>query len=501
MENSLAVKKNSNTGGKRFLAIDAGTTIVKAALTGIDGEVIDVVSHKLDILMPKQGWCEMNMNTVWQAVCEVVGQLRENNGGEWENICAVGICAQGDGMWPLDANGNPVRNAVLWNDTRAGGMIDYESINRSCLALGTTPLFPGAGPVILRWLKENEPENYERIATVLHCKDWLNYKLTGRLVTDQTDASTALFNIYTKQYEFSLLELLGIESCRGCFPDVVSSDQIIGTVTEHIASLLKIKAGIPVIAGAIDVLAVATGCDVTKPTQKGSILGTTLCNYVVLDQAGALAHAGENGEVLCHTHPNVYIKLMAALSGASALDWVRRQVLADEPFAELEQSIIKLPIGSEGVLFQPYLYGERAPFHAANASSGFFGLRPNHTKYHMVRAAYEGVAMSLYDCYQNLPSGENGFVVAGGASKSDLVCQMVCDCMGERTVRYKEKELGILGVVSLLQEAMGFESQKQETLADEFMPDLTKHEEYKNLYTEFCHLKTMMMLYWAREKH
>jgi sugar (pentulose or hexulose) kinase len=485
---------------KLFLAIDAGTTMVKAVLTGVDGRFIDTAGVKLQILMPRPNWCEMDMDTVWQAVCEAICRVRENNASVWQNICAIGICGQGDGMWPVDKNGKPVRNAVLWNDTRASGLVDYDGISTTCISLGTSPLFPGAAPVILHWLKENEPENYGRIATVLHCKDWLNYNLTGKLVTDDTDASTALMNIYTKKYEYSLLEQLGIRESAEWFPPVTASDQIIGTVTEQAAGLLKIKPGTPVIAGAIDVLAAATGCGVTETSQKGSIIGTTLCNYVVLNEERAHTDAGNIGSVLCHTRPGTYIRLMAALSGASALDWVRREILADEPYAEFEPKIEKLPIGSEGVFFHPYLFGERAPFRIADASGGFYGLRAGHTKYHMARAAFEGVVLSLYDCYQNLPTGENGFVIAGGAAKSNLVCQMLCDCMGEKTVRYREKELGILGLVRLLQRATGLGIEGRDAEKDVFLPDMAKHEEYKKVYSQFCWLKEKMIPFWKRER-
>lgn len=483
-----------------FLAVDAGTTMIKAVLTRADGRFIDSAGKNVQILMPHPGWCEMDMNAVWDSVCEVIARLKNNNSGIWKNICAAGICAQGDGMWPVGRDGSPVRNAVLWNDIRASGFVDYDSLSKECVDLGTSPLFPGAAPVILCWLKKQEPENYARIAAVLHCKDWLNYRLTGRIVTEQTDASTSLLNVYTKQYEFSLLDKLGIGECRGCFPPVLNSAEIIGCVKEEAAKQTGIPAGTPVIAGSIDVLAAAAGCGITEPLQKGSIVGTTLCNYVVLDEAQAKAQAGQIGSVLCHTEPGRYIRLMAALSGASAMDWARREIFCSEPYPRLEEQISKIPIGSEGVLFHPYLYGERAPFRNADASGGFFGLRACHTKYHMARAVFEGVALSLYDCYQSLPAGQNGFVVAGGAAKSDLVCRMMCDCMGEKTVRYREKELGILGVVSLLQTATECEKQDREEEKDLFIPDMEKHQEYRKLYERFCAAKEAIAPQWGKGK-
>ena len=158
-----------------YLAVDAGTTVVKAALGTADGSILDTAGCRLVIDAPRDGWCEMNMETVWQAVCRVLRQLREGNASCWPGIEAVGICAQGDGLWPIDENGAPVRPAILWNDTRAASLLDYGETNRLALKHSSSPLFTGAAPVILRWLKDFEPESYHRTAHALHCKDWLSY--------------------------------------------------------------------------------------------------------------------------------------------------------------------------------------------------------------------------------------------------------------------------------------------------------------------------------------
>jgi sugar (pentulose or hexulose) kinase len=485
---------------KPYLAIDAGTTVIKAALIAMDGSILDTASCRLAIDMLRDGWCEMDMETVWQTLCQTLRLLRENNAAHWPSIKAVGICGQGDGLWPITQSGHPVRRAILWNDTRAAVLLDYDAVNREALKHASNSLFAGAAPILLRWMKEHEPENYRRTFYVLHCKDWLNYRLTGVVATDETDASTALMDIHSKQYVFSLLDVLDIRESERCYPRVAPSSTIIGEVTSVAEQETGIPKGTPVIAGAIDVLAVAAGCDMLAPGQRGSVIGTTLCNYVVLDSDGMQEHADIRGSVLCHIHPNTYIRLMAALSGASALDWVQREVLNNISYSALETAVADIPVGSDGVLFHPYLFGERAPFRIPTASGAFFGLRAYHTKRHMARAAFEGLVLSLCDCYRNLPAAASDIIVAGGAAKNDLICQMISDCMGTRVTRSRQQELGIAGVARLLQDQFGGDPQHAAT-QDHFEPDPARCEQYLELYNTFTALQRAMHLFWENRPH
>lgn len=480
------------------LGIDAGTTKIKAALLDEGNHFIDVVSKDVEVLMPFDGACEMDMNVVWCIVCEAVTELYGRNQEIWEQIAMVGVCGQGDGAWMVDAEGEPVYRAILWNDTRMQGL-DLDVLNRECIELDTVRLFPGAAPVILKWLKEHEREAYDKTAHVLHCSDWLNYKLTGVYATDESNASTAYMNIFTKEYAEVILDRLGVSEMKAAFPKVYHSSHVIGSVSKEAESQCFLKAGTPVIAGAIDVLAVATGCGVEDIGQKGSIVGTTLGNYVVLDEELAHRCCDDCGSVLCHTKEGTYIKLMAALSGASSLDWVKKEICADEPYAELEAKLAQIPVGSEGVFYHPYLYGERSPFRIPSASGAFFGLRAYHSKYHMARAAFEGVALSLYDCYESLPKTEGTVSIAGGAARSDFLCQMLCDCIGRPVVRQRDKELGILGLAKLLHHALGIPVAQKGNEGDQFVPNMENHVIYQGLYEMFCQLKGALKFFWLRD--
>ena len=482
-----------------FLCIDAGTTNLKAALVSNSGEFIDISNKDIAISMPEIGVCEMDMNDHWDSLCQVLDALHRKNPSVWTKIQGIGICAQGDGAWMLDENHQPVRSAVLWNDTRPGTLASEEltRINKICVEKNVTPLFAGAFPIILQWLKKHEPENYHRTRWILHCKDWINYKLTGNISTDITDASTSIFDIFEKKYRTEILDLLDISEVRECLPEVLESSAIMGAVSEEIAGRFGIRQGVPVIAGAIDVLSVATGCDLTGPGQKGSILGTTLCNFVVLDEALAKKCKGEMGSVLCHTKPGLYIRQMSALSGASTLDWVRKEIAQGMPYAEMETLLKEIPLGSSGVMFLPFLFGERAPLRLPNANAVFLGLRVNHTKFHMVRAAFEGLSMALYDCYQYLPASRPGLTVAGGGARNEFLCQMICDTLGEPVIRNHQKELGILGVSKLLSDAFEGNPIQSEPGPREIHPNLKNHESYMEIYDRYQRYQNLMKPFWS----
>lgn len=481
-----------------FLCIDAGTTNIKAALVRDTGEFIDVESKSIYISMPKIGVCEMDMDELWSSICEVINLLRIKNKSIWHEIEGIGVCAQGDGAWLIDEEHKPFRPAVLWNDTRNGTISagELNDINKNCIEMNTTPLFSGAFPVIMKWLKMNEPENYKKTRWILHCKDWINFKLTGNISTDTTDASTAAFDIFHKNYRNEILEMLDIGEIRDCLPKVLNSSQIMGSLSEECSLVTGIRLGIPVIAGAIDVLSVATGCSLVEPGQKGSIIGTTLSNFIVLDECSARELKNEKGSILCHTKPGRYIRQMSALSGASTLDWIRKEIAEGTTFDYLESKLKEIPIGSNGVVFLPFLFGERAPFRIPNASASFIGLRVNHTKYDMIRASFESLAMVLYDCYQNLPESNPGLIVAGGGANNELLSQMISDTLGETVTRIDLKELGILGVLRLLKAGLIHGDDQNETGLKETYPILENHENYMKLYETYGKWKDVMISNW-----
>lgn len=483
-----------------YLGIDAGTTKLKAALVSVEGELLAEASRSVTVLRPFEGACEIDMNLLWGQLCEVMQELRQNCPDHWDAIAGLGISGQGDGMWPVDADGSPVRNAILWNDTRTKELTlnNEEEIAQFLIEHHVTSLYAGAFPVILRWLKEKEPQHYGRISKVLHCKDWLNYNLTGVYATDYSDASTAAIEIFKKEYVPELFDMLEIPEAKTMLPTLLPTTAVVGLVNVAASAATGIPQGVPVIAGAIDVAAVALGAGVTKTGEGCTILGTTLCNEILIDSQQVDSN-DTNGSALCSIVPGKYVRVMAANSGNAAIDWAKKAMASELSFQELEDVLATLPAGSGGVLFHPYLYGERAPFKDPFACGGFYGLTARHDRFHMLRAVYEGMVLSLMDCYKHLPATDGNIYLSGGGAVSDFTCSLVAHALNRQVLRPQRKELGIYGIVTAVRMALSDSQEIPEFSGSqytEFHPDEATHRVMEEQLVRFLRLREQMSGFW-----
>ena len=482
-----------------YLGIDAGTTKIKAALMEED-RIIALAERNAQVLSPFPCACEMDMEALWQQLCDVTKELREKAIDQWNKLSGMAICAQGDGMWPIDAEGKPVGNAILWNDTRArrAGIENDRQISEFLVSNCSTALFAGAYPVILQWLKQERPSDYQRIAHVFHCKDWLNFRLTGEIASDYSDQSTASINIFNKDYVEELFDRLGIPEMKAALPKLYPSTHVLGCVTEQAHYETGLPVGLPVVMGCIDVAAVALGVGMHNAGDGCCILGTTLCCEMLLD-AEQVDVSDTNGSALCSVLPGKYNRVMAANSGTASIDWARNLLSPELGYAEIGELISKVPAGSNGVLFHPYLYGERAPFRDPCACGGFYGLRADHTRMDLLRAAHEGMALSLRDCFENLPHSEGPLYLSGGGAQSDFICQLVADTLNKTVLRPNRKELGIHGIIKAAR--MALETCPPEDACGEcasFLPDAGTHRTMDKLYNEFTDLRKQAPYWRAR---
>ena len=483
-----------------FLGIDAGTTKIKAGLVDLNGELAGLSSCAVEVRHANRGWSEIDMTELWHQVCRVLNELCQQHQDKIARIIAIGVAGQGDGYWPVRHDGEPAGPAILWNDTRAKSLTlePNDEIERICRDNYVTPLFPGSMPMILMWQKISHPERVRDTNKIIHCKDWINFKLSGELVSDFTDVSIALMDVRKRQFVDELLAATGLSAERNKIPEPVTSSTIIGQVTPEAARATGLPAGIPVIAGSIDVAAVAVGMGAYQPGDACTIVGTTLCNEVII-RSDSLVEPILSGGALCHISDGNILRFMATSSGTSALDWVRREIFTDEPYARLESRIESIPVGSDNLFFHPYLYGERAPFKDPYASGGFFGITANHSRNHMARAAYEGVVFSMLDCYRNLPGHYSQIMVGGGAAQSDILCQMIADCMGVPIIRPDFAELGILGMANTMAFALGLSSDYamlSVARQKSFASDPQKHAAYLKLYPVFQQLTQWIKPFW-----
>nr|MDW8081817.1 FGGY-family carbohydrate kinase [Candidatus Calescibacterium sp.] len=447
--------------GKLLLGIDVGTSSIKVALFHASGETLVEATQAVPILNPEPEFAEQDMNAVWESTCLAVRQCLSRASIVGENIAAVGVSGQGTGCWLLDRQKNPLSNAIIWIDGRAKALLDEwkrDGKVARVFALSSNSLFTGSPVALLAWLKRNRPEDFRRVGYFLFAKDWVRLKLTGVIATDSSDLSMFPCSVEGDCYE--ILEVLDMPEVGDIMPSPRKAWEVVGEVMREAAEVTGIPVGTPVVTGLVDVASCALALGVVHLGQVYSILGTTSFNAFLAEKGPLLFQPQGVGISVAYLFPNTFLRAMATMSGTLSLDWFlerffgenRSQYLSKrEFFLALEKVLEDVPPGAEGVMFLPYISpgGERAPFLNPHAQGVFFGLRYNHTKAHLLRAVYEGVAFSVLDCFQSLKLPVSELRFCGGGAKSDFWCQLIADVLNARVIIPKNQELGALGAALL----------------------------------------------------
>lgn len=443
-----------------ILGIDVGTSGCKIIAVDERCRILKSVTEEYPCYSPKAGWSEQEPEDWWNGVC--AGLRKITSDAKCGNILAVGFSGQMHGMVALDSGNSVVRRAILWNDQRtekqcaeitgsAGGLEGLLSITDNRMLTGYT------GGKIL-WMKENEPENYAKTKTVVNPKDYIRFKLSGSLCTDVSDASgTGFFNVEKREWAFGLIKKAGLEPSM--FPHVIESTAVAGHVTEEASSLTGIPAGTVVSGGGGDAVISMAGLGLIKPGRVGITLGTS--GVVAVNLPAFAPNPGGMLQVFCGNEPGVYCAIGVTLAAAGSYQWFKNALGDYEAerakaenksvFSILDSEAAEVPAGSEGLIFLPYLTGERAPINDPNAKGAFLGITSRHGKGHFARSVMEGVAFSLKQVYDFIVKagkcdGSSEIVLAGGGAKSKLWQQIFADTfdLPVRTV-YGSSEGGSFG--------------------------------------------------------
>lgn len=433
-----------------LIGTDAGTTNIKTVAFTLDGHEIHREKRSNGLQHPEPGWVEQDMQRTWDQTAATIRDT-VNALDESTEIIAIGITGQGDGCWLIDEIGDPVDNAILWSDGRASEYVkQWQADGRSDFVRERCgcDLFPGASLPILQWLKENSPDTLSRADTTFFCKDWIKYKITGKKTTDLTDASLPYINLGTDDYVDDLLSQFGLEEVADLLPPLVPSTEIIGKVTEQAAATTNLPPNTPVVSGMIDVTASALGSGVARTGNGSSVVGTTSLNQAILNEPPTTP---TGTGFTFSTGEGMYFRAMASMAGTPNLDWMFEEIFQNSSYGEMVPEIEKIPIGSEGLLYHPYLSssGERSPFLKTTARAQFIGLSPNHTRFHLLRAVYEGVSLAMRDCYEHMPMKADRIMISGGGANSDFWCQMFADTLGTTIAIPKGTEFGAKGAALL----------------------------------------------------
>jgi xylulokinase len=483
-----------------FLGIDVGTTGAKAVLVDVQGRVLASATHDYPLLVPRPGWTEQEPHAWWEAT---VRSIRDVLRAQDVEVDGVGLTGQMHGLVALDARGEVLRPAILWNDQRTAeeaAWVTEQVGPERVLQLTCNPVLTGFTAPKIVWVRRHEPEVYSRITHVLLPKDYVRYRLVGALATDVADASgTSLFDVRGRRWSDEILAALEIP--RSWLPDVFESPEVVGQVSKEAAGLVGLRAGVPVVAGAGDQAAQAVGTGIVRSGLASVTIGTSGVVFAHLDavQVDPLGRT----HTFCHAVPGKWHVMGVMLAAGGSLRWLRDGLaVADwhlpgvDPYDRMTEEAAEVPAGSEGLLFLPYLSGERTPHADPFARGAFVGLTLRHRRAHLVRSVLEGVALGLRDSLEILRAmglAPTQVRASGGGARSALWRQILADVFGTELVTVDVTEGAAYGAALLAGVGVGaFPSveaacDRVVRIADHARPGPSR-ERYEELYRVYVEL-------------
>jgi xylulokinase len=452
------------------LALDISTTATKAIVVERDGRILGVASSEYDFKVPRPGWSEQDPAKWWMAAVSAIGGVLADTRVGSAQIEAIGLTGQMHGLVLLDGDGQVLRPAILWNDQRTGRQTDAirSAIGRARLieVTGNDALTGFTAPKIL-WVRDNEPDVYRRTESILLPKDYVRYRLTGERATDVADGSgTILFELAARRWSPEVVGALGIDP--GWLPPVFEGPTVAGVIDRDAAATTGLREGTPVVAGGGDQAANAVGMGVVEPDQLCLSLGTSGVVFVATDRP--VVEPEGRLHAFCHAVPGRWHLMGVMLSAAGSLQWFRDAFAPGVDFPMLLEEAAQVPPGSEGLLFLPYLSGERTPHPDPDARGAFVGLTVRHERGHLARAVLEGVAFGLRDSLELIRGATGSSIPAirasGGGTRSQLWRQILADVLDVPVVTTATAEGAAYGAAILAGVGAGWQSSVAGICAD-----------------------------------
>ena len=437
-----------------YIGIDLGTSAVKLLLTDENGVILNTVSKEYPLYFPRPGWSEQDPADWYAAVEECIPQLIE--GFEGEKVRGLAVGGQMHGLVALDENDEVIRPAILWNDGRTEKQVEYLNgvIGKEKLTAYTGNIaFAGFTAPKLLWMKENEPDNFSRIAKIMLPKDYIVYKLTGVHACDYSDASgMLLLDVKNRKWSDEMLEICSVKASQ--LPALYESYESVGAVKKELAKSLGLK-NVTVAAGAGDNAAAAVGTGTVGEGRCNISLGTSGTVFISGEHYGD----DKNNALHSFAHADGKYHLMGCmLSAASCNKWFMDEILRDGDYEGNQSKIDEKKLGHNPVFFLPYLMGERSPINDVNARATFTGLSMDTTREDMLLAVLEGVAFAIRDSLEK--AKELGFEIkasniCGGGAKSGLWKKILANVLGIRLDTVKTEQGPGYGAAMLAMVAAG----------------------------------------------
>jgi xylulokinase len=471
-----------------YLVLDIGTSSTKAAVVDENGRVVIEKNSQTQVKQPHPNWAEQDPQNWWQAVCSLSQQILAQIGNP--QLSAVCVSGQAPSCVPIDSKGNPLRPAILWHDRRAAPQADWLKEHWGAQE-GENTYDSYFGGIKWMWFRQNETDLYRQTWKILQANSYITYLLTGKAVMDPSQAGlcSPCFSLKTQGWNEVACENMGLLIEK--LPDVFPSHQIIGEVTERAAQVSGIPVKTPVICGGGDFACACLGAGVENKGMAVMMLGT----------AGNLlvpAPLKTDPRLLNTIHVTGETLSLGGVMAGGVLTWFRELLQSNDPdlFTILDDEAVKVPPGSEGLVFLPYLMGERTPIWDPEARGVFFGLAAHHRRGHLYRALLEGVAYS----YRQMGAivSETGtplaaLIAVNGGAKSLLWRQIFADVLGLPVCWRKHNAGTVSGAAYLAAMGVGDRKDLYQILdwcepTIDTQPDLQNYSVYQDRFQVFSQL-------------
>ena len=441
-----------------YLGIDVGTGGTRALIIDENGRVVASATAEHEAFAsPQIGWAEQSPEDWWRACGIAVRQALKTANLNPDRIACVGFSGQMHGAVVLDAADVVVRPALIWCDVRTEKQCREFARKvgpERLIQLTCNPALPNFTLTKLLWVRENEPANWARVRSVMLPKDYVRFRLTGERAIDVADASgTLLLDVPKRRWSSEVLQAAEMDVAM--LPKLYESQDVCGKITREGAAATGLKAGTPVVAGAGDQAAGATGMGIVAPGAVSATIGTSGVVFAATDRPALDAHGRLH--TFCHAVPGRWHVMGVTQAAGLSLRWFRDQFGAGaddgrDPYERLTDEARKTPAGADSLLWAPYLMGERTPHLDPNARGALIGLTASHTRGHVIRAILEGVAFSLKDSFTlfaEMGVPVNRIRLGGGGARSSLWRQIQADVYGHEVETVEAEEGAAYGAAIL----------------------------------------------------
>ncbi|MDR0196783.1 MAG: xylulokinase [Oscillospiraceae bacterium] len=493
------------------LGIDTGTSGTKTVLFDEGGSPVSSATHEYPLYTPKNGYAEQSPEDWWNASVNGIRDVIDESGVDASEIKGIGLSGQMHGLVMLDGDDKVLRKSIIWCDQRTAA--EAEEITRRAtrerlVDITANPAITGFTAAKILWVRNNEPEIYEKCRHILLPKDYIRFMLTGEYATDVSDASgMQLLDVPKRDWSDEILQKLEID--RALLAKVFESPEMTGKVTKKCAELTGLAEGTPVVGGAGDNAAAAIGTGVVKDGKAFTTIGSS--GVVFAHTSNISIDKGGRVHTFCCAVPGAWHVMGVTQSAGLSLKWFRDNFcwgemetalqMGVDPYYLTDKAAETVPIGSNRLLYLPYLNGERTPHLDPNARGVFFGLSSMHKKRDMLRAVMEGVAFSMRDCAEvmrEMGISVSDMMACGGGGTSPMWRQMLADLYGCPVKTTLNKEGPALGVALLAAVNAGMYSSVPEACDAVIKPERVQEPvaensaKYEKVYALYASLYAVM---------